>query len=149
VISLSLNEEITMAWNAGKERIGMNDSVMTAIIKMAGGNPGAITVMADMVRQGGFIDPDDFMGGFGAVLGLDSHGIYEHRIWMLYKDVCNQNLVHMLGLLRACQLGMLSDVKLDKAIDGTEPLSEDQVVGYLVQVQTRLPNFGKDLHEHV
>ena len=52
------------------------------------------------------------------MLQLDIHGIYGHRVWMLYKDVCRQNLVDMIGILRAVQLGILPEATLNRAIDG-------------------------------
>jgi hypothetical protein len=51
-------------------------------MKMADGNPGAISVMAEMMRDGAKIDPDSFLGPMGGILALDSHGIYGPRIWM-------------------------------------------------------------------
>lgn len=129
--------------NYNNTRIELEDTTISMIMKMTGGNPGAITVLAEVLQKNPYIDPDDFMGGLGPILGMDSHGIYEHRIWMLYKDVCNQNLLNMLGLLRAVQLGFLSDAVLDKAIDGEAPMPMVLVQEYLAKVQERLPLFGK------
>lgn len=129
--------------NYNNPRIELDDTTIDMVMKMSGGNPGAITVLAEVLQKNPYIDPDDFMGGLGPILGMDSHGIYEHRIWMLYKDVCGQSLVTMLGLLRAVQLGFLSDAVLDKAIDGDVLLSEGVISGYLAKVQERLPLFGK------
>lgn len=129
--------------NYNNTRIELNDTTISMIMKMSGGNPGAVTVLAECLKRGADIDPDDFMGGLGAILGMDSHGIYEHRIWMLYKDVCGQDLKLMLGLLRAVQLGFLADAVLDKAIDGDAPMPMVLVEEYLAKVQERLPKFGR------
>jgi hypothetical protein len=124
-------------------RIGMDDTVMDIIVKMSGGNPGAMTVLVRMYKEGGMVDPDDFMGGLGSILGLDTADIYEDRIWMLYKDVCGENLVTMLGLLRAVQLGYLSESKLINAIDGIAPLTIQESMDVITKVRERLPNFGR------
>ena len=98
-------------------RIQLHDSPISAIMKMSGGNPGAATVLTDIFKNGGNIDPQSAFGGLGAILIMDTFEIYEHRIWMLYKDVCGQDLVKTLALLRASQLGKLSAQKLNHAID--------------------------------
>jgi hypothetical protein len=122
-------------------RIKLEDTVMSACIKMSDGNPGAISVMASMVRDGEKIDPDSFMGGFCNVLELDTLGIYGPRIWMLYKDVCGQDLRVTCAILRANQLGFLSENKLQHAIDN---YGEGIDVPALVsQVEERLPKFQK------
>lgn len=43
-------------------RLALDDTVMTSIIKMADGNPGALQVCTDMVKYGHDIDPHS-MGG--------------------------------------------------------------------------------------
>ena len=100
-----------------KERIEITDSTMDIIVKMAEGSPGAVTVLTRMLKDGAKIDPQSFAGGVGAVLGLDTHKIYGSRIWMLYKDVCGEDLTKTLAVLRACQLGKLSDIAMQHAID--------------------------------
>lgn len=103
-----------------KERITLDDTFITAAMKLSGGNPGALNVVMSLYQEGGNIDPDDVFGGLGQLLSLDSHGIYESEIWMLYKDVCDQDLTKVVLLLRACQLGALSERDLKKAITGGE-----------------------------
>lgn len=73
-----------------KTRIGMNDSMMDIIIKMAGGNPGAMNVCMRMMTEAEDIDPDAVLGGTGAILMLDTFNIYESHIWILYNDICGQ-----------------------------------------------------------
>jgi hypothetical protein len=131
-----IKEEIKMA----KERIGLKDTTMDTVLKMSEGNPGALRVVMDMMKDGGAIDPDSWAGGLGAVLGLDSHGIYGSRIWMLYKDVCKEDLVSMLAVLRACQLGHISEATLHQAIDNYgQGIDLDEVVA---GVKEALPRFG-------
>lgn len=101
-----------------KERITLSDNTMSAIMKLSGGNPGAVTVVVSLLRDGETIDPDAALGGLSQLLALDSHGIYESEIWMLFKDVCDQDLTKVVLLLRACQLGFLSERELKNAITG-------------------------------
>lgn len=122
-------------------RIELTDTGMSAATKMSEGNPGARRVVADLMRNAEKIDPDNAMGGFGAILNLDSYGIYGSRIWMLYKDVCGEDMPRTLGVLRACQLGIISQSVLDTAIDnGGRGLDVEDA---FKKVQERLPNFGK------
>lgn len=92
-------------------------STFDVIAEMSDGNPGGLTVMMMLLEKTESIDPDAALGGIGSILSLDTHGIYGSRIWMFYKDVCGQNINKMLGLMRAVQLGYLTDNKLNHAID--------------------------------
>jgi len=122
-----------------KERITLQDNGLTALMKLSEGNPGAMSVLMEMMTQAADIDPDDIMGSFGALLHLDSMGIYGPRIWMLYKDVCKENLNATLGLMRAVQLGFISRSTLDTAIDNYgQGLDVDAA---LAKVKDRLPRF--------
>jgi len=123
-------------------RITLTDSIMSAVIKMSDGNPGAVTVLTQILNQGAAIDPDDAFGALGALLSLDTEDIYGSRIWMLYKDVANHNLVDMLGLLRAVQLGFLGSAQLQHAIDNGAP-EEGWVEHWVGKVKERLPAFGR------
>lgn len=124
-----------------KARIELTDTGMSACVKMSDGNPGAITVMALMLKEGGAIDPDDFFGGLGAVLALDTHGIYGSRIWKLYKDVCGQDLRVTLAILRSVQLGFLDEGELNHAIDNNgEGLD---IPALVTKVEEHLPSFQK------
>ena len=98
-------------------RITLRDTPLSAIAKMADGNPGAVNVMFRMIKEGGEIDPDSFMGGIGHILSLDTYKIYGHRIWMLFKDVCGENIEMTVAVLRACHFGFISEFDLNHAID--------------------------------
>lgn len=122
-------------------RIELNDTPKSILIKMAGGNPGAINVLIKIMKEGQQIDPQQGLGGLGLILLLDTFAIYEHRIWGLYKDVCQQDMVLMIACLRACQLGFISDNDLSNAIDRNgSKIVPDEI---LKQVQKRLPEFGQ------
>ena len=103
--------------NMRKERIDFKDSVMEAVLKIAEGNPGALRVCMELYQHTGNIDPDSAFGGLGSILALDSLGIYGSKIWMLYKDVCKEDLVSMVIVLRSEQLGFITENQIAHAIE--------------------------------
>lgn len=130
-----------MSYN--KPRLELNDTPISAVMKMAEGNPGAINVLMQLLTKADRIDPDDAFGGFGALFSLDTLDVYGSQIWQLYKDVSGQSLVTMLGLMRAVQLGYMPERELVAAING-QKLEEKDIDSYMKQVRTRLPAFGKE-----
>lgn len=119
-----------------------NMNIVEVIKALAEGNIGAVTVLTDMYKKNAEIDPESFLGEFTGIMFLDEYEIYGSRIWMLYKDVCGQNLSHALGLIRATQLGLCNIEDLNTAIDnrgqGINKLS------ILEQLQKELPEFKLD-----
>jgi len=127
------------------ERIKLTDSTRSAIVKLCEGNPGALSVCLEIITNDARIDPQALLHGIGPLLMLDSLGIYGPRIWMLYKDVCGQDLVKTLAVLRSWQLGHTSKQKIDHAIlSRGDGLDVDAV---LLAVQETLPEFGQELEE--
>jgi len=120
-------------------RIEITDTMAGIVTKMSEGNIEAVSVLSQILEKTDEIDPDNFMGGLGVILSLDMSRVYGSRIWMLYNDVCNKNINHTLGLMRAHQLGFLSQEKLDHAIDNYGEGID--IVNLLRQVQERLPDF--------
>lgn len=98
-------------------RINLKDTTQDALIKLAEGNPGALSVCIMFIKETAEIDPDSALGGLGNLLRLDNMGIYGSRIWMLYKDVCGQSINKTIAILRAHQLGFLGESELRFAID--------------------------------
>lgn len=122
-------------------RIQVNHSLQDIIIKMADGNPGAIRVLMELISNAERIDPQDMFGPLGPLLSLDTLDVYADRIWMFYKDVCRCNLVDMIGLQRAEQLGLLTATRLIRAIDGVESFQSNEISAYLTQVRATLKDF--------
>lgn len=123
-----------------KNRIELSDTTQSAIIKMCDGNPGALTVLIQLVKDTPKVDPDDTFGGLSILLHLDSMGVYGPRIWMLYKDACNQDTKKVITVLRANQLGFIGDNMIQFAIDGDAELDHADL---LAKVQKALPAFCK------
>lgn len=122
-------------------RIQLTDNAHGAITKMVEGNPGALSVCVKLIKNTEQIDPQSFLGGFGKIMILDTFKIYGSRIWMLYKHVCNQDIVKTIGLLRACQLGFLPESALHLAIDNYgKGIDIDSLMN---QVQECLPDFNQ------
>ena len=97
-------------------RLSLEDSLSQIISKLSEGNPGAGTVLSHVLNYAGGIDPRDAGGGFGPLLSLDTLGIYGSDIWLLYKDVCKENLTWFVGVLRAVQLGQVSEADVKAAV---------------------------------
>jgi hypothetical protein len=51
---------------------------------------------------------------------LDSLGIYGPNVWVIFKDVCEQNHARMLAVLRATQLMLSSEALLRFQTGSTE-----------------------------
>jgi hypothetical protein len=118
-----------------KNRIKLEDTFMDVMMKMSEGNPGAIYVMAQMLKYGRFIDPTP--EPVLKIMHLDGMGIYGSQIWVLYKDICGESLVNLLALLRYRQLGFISDERLfDKGHD-FETIK--------AAVKERVPNFNTEV----
>lgn len=127
-------------------KIKLTDTPMSAIAKMSDGNPGAATVLMHMLTEGGKIDPDDFMGGLGAIMALDSHAIYGTDIYVLHSDICGKELAKTLAVLRAVQLGFFKESVLQDACSRQDYSGRELVpVEELYEkVKERLPNFDAE-----
>lgn len=114
------------------------------LLVMCAGNPGAVNVCMQLIQKGKKVD-QDLAGdnGFLHILNLDSFGIYGHRIWMLYKYVCEQDINKVVVLLRARQLGHLSGKTLNHAIDNRgDGIIFDELVD---KIKEELPNFNMEV----
>jgi hypothetical protein len=126
-------------------KIKLNDDIKTILFNMSDGNPGALTVLMELLKpQTNEIDPDSLLGGFGSILSLDTIGIYGTDIYVLYNDICDQNLTLFIALLRAHQLGLINDVLLRDVSSrqdrsGKELINTEEIYN---QVKKELPNFG-------
>ncbi len=124
-------------------KITGSDTIQTTLLKMSKGNPGAVSVLIRILKEGDAIDPDNILGSMGVVLHLDALSIYSSDIWLLYKDVCQEDLPTMLGLLRAVQLGYCTGRELGNAIKDPRRFPAECKEDLIKQVKERLPAFGK------
>jgi hypothetical protein len=126
--------------NKMNEKIELKNTTMTAIIKMSEGNPGALTVCLRLLKEVPYYDPDNIMEGLGVLLLLDTLGIYGSRIWMFYKDFCKENIGHVILVMRAYQLGIITQAQVDTAIDNMGAGIDINNIGN--KVKAELPNFN-------
>ncbi len=98
-------------------KISLEDDFITIALKMSEGNPGALTVLLDLFKYAKVIDPQAFMGGMYHILMLDDLNIYGSHIWIIFKYVCNQDLRSMVGIIRAFQVGFVTERQLKSAIE--------------------------------
>ena len=89
-----------------QERIQLDDTFMDIMMKLSDGNPGAIHVLSELFEKSAEIDRLSAWGAYTGAIGLDTTGIYGSEIWVLYKDICNQDIECVLAVLRAIQLGI-------------------------------------------
>jgi hypothetical protein len=122
-----------------KSRITLEDTRESAIVKMAEGNPGAIVVLSSIFKHSAEIDPKR-MDPVLIVLVMDGElQLYGSRIWQLFADECGKSLPHMIAVLRAVQLGIISFREVNNALDSGGKLDVEDI---MLKVQARLPDFN-------
>jgi hypothetical protein len=82
---------------------------MEPLVELASGNPGAITVIKLLLIRG--------IDGCKCINTLQTLNIKGPMIWMLYKDVCRQNLDKVISILSAYTNGKLTKEVLIHAIN--------------------------------
>jgi hypothetical protein len=126
------------------QRIQLHDSTLAIVSKMCEGNPGAMQILMEMLSpKTDEIDPNNMLGGMGAVLMLDTVGIYGGGIYTLHNDICGRDMVKTLAVIRAVQLAFLDGVVLRNACSLNDRSGKDMVpVEELYKkVKERLPEF--------
>ncbi len=88
------------------EKINLGMSFMEMISVMSEGNPGAITVLAEIIKA----DP---ITGVIKILNLDSLDIRGSKIWMLYKDCCGQDMDKFFRTLDFIRGGAYTSEEID------------------------------------
>lgn len=129
--------------NTSKNRIHGKDTAMNAVVKMCNGNLGAMQPLMELLVSD-HVDPDNFMGGLGVILFLDTLEIYDTDIYVLYSDICDKDIVKMIAVLRAVQMGLFSSLILQEACSRQDFTGRDLVpVNELYEkVKERLPKFN-------
>lgn len=67
-----------------RQEMDLGMTPLDAMMLMSEGNPGALTVMANILKQGG--------DSFTVFLDMDDMNIRGTQIWVGYKDHCGQDL---------------------------------------------------------
>ena len=127
-------------------RIKLTYSMKDIIVEMGGGNPGALRVCCELISEGPNIDPDaSALATVSTLLMLDTCGIYESHIYILYNDYCKGSIAHLIALTRGVQLGIISkkDLKMASEADyGSHPLNVHAV---FEKVKECLPKFAEGI----
>ena len=138
---MKVNEEVNEM-----NRIQLKDTGQDILIKMANGNPGAISAMVSMIENGKTIDPDSIFGPLGAIISLDIYKIYGTDIYILWNDICEKDISKVLMLLRATNFGFFPESKLKEMThDQTRSIniSKEDWDKLLIKLRIELPNFAK------
>jgi hypothetical protein len=89
-------------------KLKLDMTTMDMILVMSEGNPGALTVVMQLLER------ED---GFPTILCLDSLGLYGSKVYMLWSDVCKKNLDLMTNILLEYRRGNIKKEELFFAID--------------------------------
>ena len=93
-------------------------------------------------------DPDSFVGGLGTIMQFDNMDIYGSKIWLFYKDLCGEDIVKVIALARAIQLGIIPERDVKRVIDGMADYQPYEINFDLdtvvAKVQEQLPEFAAD-----
>jgi hypothetical protein len=127
------------------QRIELNDSMFSATMKVADGNPGAATALMSLCSTAEEIDPQSFGGPLSPLLSFDSYGIYGTDVYVLWSDICNKDNAKTLAVLRAVQLGLFKESVLKDACSrqdysGREMVPVDELYE---KVYERLEEFNR------
>jgi hypothetical protein len=128
------------------DKLKLNDSLESILIKMSVGNPGAAQTIIELFTSHEQIDGDSVLGSMGSIFILDRLGIYGSEIYILYSDKSNRDIRQLILLLRATQLGFFPAlrVKLLASDQANEiNITEHEWKQIDQQVCDRLPNFQK------
>lgn len=128
------------------QRISLNDDLKTCLIKLAEGNPGALTAMIEMCKISEEIDFDSAFGPYTPLINLDDFGIYGTDIYVLWNDICDRDTIKTIGVLRATQMGLFDNNILKDAAhrqdrSGKSLVPVDEL---MLKLMKKLPNFNKD-----
>ncbi len=122
-------------------KINLNSTIQDVLFHVSEGNPGALQICMTILKEDKIIDPDAVLAGIGTLLRLDDMNIRGSKIWILFKDICECKISHFLGLLRANQLGYITDLEIHLAIDNSRGKLVFNKKETLQKVKDRLPNF--------
>lgn len=125
----------------------LDTSLLDMMVIVSDGNPGAIAALGDMVAVAEATDPDNWAGPYGPPIALDTHGIYGSNIWILFKDICGHSAVRTLAVMRAIQLGIVSEREIKQGIatcglNGGRDGNTARVDELFAAVRQQLPKFA-------
>ena len=127
-------------------RLSLSDTFLEIMVKLAAGNPGALSVIMELYKQTTTIDPAAGLGELHYLLFLDDMDLYGDRIWILFKYICGSDIVKTIAVLRGYQLGFVSKNAIKAAVEQVRDHAGEPNLGVddiLAKVKAQLPDFGK------
>jgi hypothetical protein len=112
--------------------------------EIAEDNPRAVVVCVKVGRVAHLIDPDADFGADGWLLHFKTLGIKGARIATLHDVVCEGNVVLMIALLRAVQMGHMRERELRHLIDDGKAMDTYPACRILEAVRRDLPRFTRE-----
>jgi hypothetical protein len=120
-------------------RLEARDTPLLGIAKLSEGVPRIVEILDNLFKYASMIDPYSILGGAAYLVYLDELGIYCSDIGALFRR-CNQNVLEMATVLRAYQLGILTDTEIRSVIDSKHGFNTQAL---FTAVQAELPGFGQ------
>jgi len=80
----------------------IDDTGISAVMKLSGGNPGSVRVCAELLR---------LPNGIMLLLDMDDMGMKGPSIWLGYKDFAGQNIETFAAALRSRDKEMIRVIK--------------------------------------
>lgn len=90
-------------------RVRLNDSTQQAVFSLAGGNPGAIAFLFELIQA----NPEGFVMDF---ITIDRMELYEDKLYMLWNDCCNRNIEKVLKIFEFYKIGKIKQQDIDNRI---------------------------------
>lgn len=118
-------------------------SVKEMLFALADGDVDALMVCLEILRHSSHVDRDALFADLNSFYLLDALHIWGSRIYALWHDVCERDVMKLVALLRAHQLGGLCGIDretLHVAIATKQPNIDFAAV--VDAVQNKLPGFG-------
>ena len=91
-----------------REKINLFDNGMDVLIKMSEGNPGGLSILAELSKKE--------MGTI-YLLGLDDMNIRGWQIWYGYKDYCKSNLDTFIDAIKKRDSDMVDKINEQAIMD--------------------------------
>ena len=91
-------------------RIKLTDTTRDMIIKMAEGNPGALTFLMEALNE-------DQMNMMNIILSADVLEIYGSKLYMLWNDACNREVSKVRDVFDAWITGALSKERIHENLN--------------------------------
>jgi hypothetical protein len=125
----------------GSRLVG-NQSLDVMIVLLCEGDAEAEKVFYMLIKTWR-IDPcAGLPTAWNALALLDELGIYGARIATLHKEICGENIVKTLAVLRAWEFGFVTAAQINAAIDNKSAASID-ADRLLALLQRMYPRFGR------